>query len=220
MNVLVLNAGSNSLKFEVIAVEPNITTPDQGKKLVSCIIEGIGSDAVVANLSGKEVIHKQQITTASYKDATLRALEWLNSKQASGVSTLDNIDIVGHRVVHGTDKFSASVLIDEEVISKLGGAEAIVFGGGIGENTLKVREKVCKGFEWCGLKLDSECNQRVIDVEGCISTPEIRKLPTRLSLKLHLWEDERLQYRQTLAKFRRFANYLEKPLNNLDTLIF
>lgn len=47
-----------------------------------------------------------------------------------------------------------------------------MFGGGIGENTLKVREKVCKGFEWCGLKLDSERNEQTIDIEGCISTQD------------------------------------------------
>jgi acetate kinase len=51
----------------------------------------------------------------------------------------------------------------------LGGADAIVFGGGIGENTALVRRRVCEGLKWCGLKLDRERNRAVIDVEGRIS---------------------------------------------------
>ncbi|MBP5973589.1 hypothetical protein HW132_12785 [Brasilonema sp. CT11] len=44
---------------------------------------------------------------------TLRALEWLDSGQADGGPTPVKLDIVGHRVVHGADQFTASVLIDD-----------------------------------------------------------------------------------------------------------
>lgn len=59
-------------------------------------------------------------------------------------------------------------------IAVLGGAHAIIFGGGIGENTALVRQRVCDGLSWCGLKLDSEQNRTVIDVEGRLSAEDSR----------------------------------------------
>jgi acetate kinase len=55
-------------------------------------------------------------------------------------------------------------------LAVLKGAEAIVFSGGIGENTTLVRKLVCQELEWCGLTLDLERNEKVIDYEGRIST--------------------------------------------------
>jgi acetate kinase len=57
-------------------------------------------------------------------------------------------------------------------LAVLNGAEAIVFSGGIGENTALVRKLVCQELEWCGLTLDLERNEKVIDCEGRISTDE------------------------------------------------
>jgi acetate kinase len=55
-------------------------------------------------------------------------------------------------------------------LSALGGADAIVFGGGISENTPLVRERVCASLRWCGLELDQKKNRTLIDVEGKLST--------------------------------------------------
>ena len=52
----------------------------------------------------------------------------------------------------------------------LGGADAIVFGGGISENTPLVRERVCSALRWCGMEMDAEKNRTLIDVEGKLST--------------------------------------------------
>lgn len=59
-------------------------------------------------------------------------------------------------------------------LAALEGAEAIVLGGGINENTPFVREQVCKGFEWCGLKLDDERNRKTINCAGRISSDDSR----------------------------------------------
>ena len=53
-------------------------------------------------------------------------------------------------------------------MSVLGGADAVVFGGGIGENSPEVRERICRGMDWCGLALDPQRN--TAGGEGCIST--------------------------------------------------
>ena len=57
-------------------------------------------------------------------------------------------------------------------LAALNGAEAIVFSGGIGENTTLVRELVCQQMQWCGLIFDDQRNQQVIDREGRISTDD------------------------------------------------
>ncbi len=57
-------------------------------------------------------------------------------------------------------------------LAALGGADAIVFGGGIGENTPMVREKITDAFAWCGMPLDAERNRAIVDREGLISGGE------------------------------------------------
>lgn len=122
MNILVFNAGSASLKFEAIKAELDIATPDQGQKLVSGVIEGIGADASLSQLEGKQIIHQQPITAHNYEEATHRALEWLDSRQLEGVPSTQKLDLVGHRVVHGGDRFTTPTLINDEVIA---GIEAL-----------------------------------------------------------------------------------------------
>lgn len=55
-------------------------------------------------------------------------------------------------------------------LAVLGGADAIVFGGGIGESSPQIRARICRGMEWCGLMIDQRCNARVVGTEGRIST--------------------------------------------------
>jgi len=73
-------------------------------------------------------------------------------------------------------------------LAALGGAEAIVVGGGIGENTPFMRERIFKEFDWCGAILNSEQNRTVVDREGKITTPEsslpIWVIPTQEGLMM------------------------------------
>ena len=59
-------------------------------------------------------------------------------------------------------------------LAALGGAQAVIFSGGIGENTSVVREKICAGMDWCGLVLDKNKNSATVGTEACISAPEAR----------------------------------------------
>ncbi|MBI2361153.1 MAG: acetate kinase, partial [Deltaproteobacteria bacterium] len=61
-------------------------------------------------------------------------------------------------------------------LAVLGGADAVIFSGGIGENSPEVRAQICAGMEWCGLQLDPQLNQSRIGTEGSIS-PATAKLP-------------------------------------------
>ena len=54
----------------------------------------------------------------------------------------------------------------------MGGADAVVFTGGIGENSPDVRSRICQGLEWAGLKLDESKNQEMLGLEGQISSQD------------------------------------------------
>ena len=80
--------------------------------------------------------------------------------------------------------------MQEEWKRSLDGADAIVFGGGIGENTPTVREQIASAFAWCGMPLDRERNQSTMDGEGLISGPgatiEMWVIPTQEGLMMAL----------------------------------
>jgi acetate kinase len=59
-------------------------------------------------------------------------------------------------------------------LAVLGGADAVIFSGGIGENSPVVREKICNGMEWCGVQLDRDKNGSLIGCEGRISPDTAR----------------------------------------------
>ena len=59
-------------------------------------------------------------------------------------------------------------------LAALGGAQAVIFSGGIGENAPVVREKICAGMEWCGLSLDKEKNHTTVGTEARISAVDAR----------------------------------------------
>ena len=61
-------------------------------------------------------------------------------------------------------------------MAAMGGADAVVFTGGIGENSPDVREWICKGMEWAGLKIDTAKNQETVGREGMISTEDSKLL--------------------------------------------
>lgn len=57
-------------------------------------------------------------------------------------------------------------------LAVLDGADALLFGGGIGEAAACVRRQILEGLQWCGLRLDETANDATVDREGCISAPD------------------------------------------------
>ena len=119
MNILVLNAGSSSLKFQIIATDLERIRQNKDIRLLFGEVERIGGEAVVIVENGDG---RKQTLTASLKDisgALDFLIRWATSPQ-SGVSEIQSIaDIhaVGHRVVHGGEFFTDSVLITDEVVA-------------------------------------------------------------------------------------------------------
>jgi acetate kinase len=109
VKVLVLNSGSSSLKYQVI----DMTTEEA---VAEGICERIGMDASVmtykANGTKKEILHDMP----SHKEAIDLVLKTLQDKDSGVVKSVDEIDAIGHRVVHGGEKFDKSILITKDVI--------------------------------------------------------------------------------------------------------
>jgi len=118
MNVLVLNAGSSSLKFQIIATDIENIKNDQDDRILRGEVEGIGGEAIVKVQYRKD---QSRTMTAPLRDMGA-ALDYVLRYVASDRSGVDEIkstaDIhaVGHRVVHGGEMFKESTLIDERVV--------------------------------------------------------------------------------------------------------
>jgi acetate kinase len=119
MNVLVLNAGSNSLKFEVIAARIKDDALNQQRKLVSGAIENIGEEPTFSLLDGKQVVRKEKIDARDYNQAMEALLAWFDSAKQESVPAISDLDAVGHRIVHGGDIFEEPVVIDDGVVSNI-----------------------------------------------------------------------------------------------------
>jgi acetate kinase len=118
MNILVLNAGSSSLKFQIIATDLERIRQDQDVRLLRGEVERIGAEAVVTVQKGDG---PKQKLTASLRDvggALDFIVRWAASPDSgvSEIQSMADIHAAGHRVVHGGEFFTESVLITDEVL--------------------------------------------------------------------------------------------------------
>jgi len=118
MNILVLNCGSSSVKFQLIATDLGRIARNEDQRLARGVFERIGGEAIITlHTEG----HAQQRTTAPLRDvraAIEYALRWACSDASGieGIRSLADIQAVGHRVVHGGERFTDSALISDEVL--------------------------------------------------------------------------------------------------------
>jgi len=118
MNVLVLNSGSSSLKFQIIATDLDRIKQHQDQRLCKGEVERIGGEAIITFQASQGDKHK---FTAPLRDipAALDYLVRYLASDKSGVSEIKStadINAVGHRVVHGGELFAESALIDDRVL--------------------------------------------------------------------------------------------------------
>ncbi|MGM9978073.1 MAG: acetate/propionate family kinase [Clostridium sp.] len=109
MKILVLNCGSSSLKYQLFNM-------DNEKVLAQGIAERIGlNDSILTHKTSNGDKHKINLNFKNHKEALNKILELLTSKEYGVLKSLSEIDAVGHRVVHGGEKYSKAVLINEDV---------------------------------------------------------------------------------------------------------
>lgn len=116
MNILVLNAGSSSLKFQLVDTDDASIAVSSDRRLARGQIERIGGEAILTLGVGDARPVKSTAAVRDHAAAVERVIAWLTSAE-SGVplASVGEIGAVGHRVVHGGERFTRSTLIDDDV---------------------------------------------------------------------------------------------------------
>ncbi|NCB52135.1 MAG: acetate kinase [Clostridia bacterium] len=114
MKILVINAGSSSLKYQLIDMETE-------EVLAKGLCERIGIDGHLKHcpLAGGKTAFDEDLALPTHSEAISAVIEKLTSAEYGVVKSMDEIDAVGHRVVHGGEAFAGSVRIDANVMKAL-----------------------------------------------------------------------------------------------------
>ena len=108
MNVLVINCGSSSLKFQLINAETE-------KVLAKGLCERIGIDGRLTYQPAGGEKEKSDLAMPTHTEAIQFVIDALTNEKTGVVKSLDEIGAVGHRLVHGGEKFASSVVITDEI---------------------------------------------------------------------------------------------------------
>jgi len=113
MNILVINCGSSSLKYQLIEA-------DKEEVLAKGLCERIGIDgsAITHTPAGGDKV-TTELPMKDHKDAVKLVIDKLTDEKVGVIKSLSEIDAVGHRVVHGGEKFASSVVINDEVMAAI-----------------------------------------------------------------------------------------------------
>ena len=115
MKILVVNAGSSSLKYQLIDMENH-------EVLAKGLCERLGMDGLFTyKVKGKTIFNKEAITMKTHTDAIKQVIKALTAKENGAVASLNDIDAVGHRIVHGGENFTSSVLVTDAVVKEIEG---------------------------------------------------------------------------------------------------
>lgn len=108
MNVLVLNSGSSSIKFQLIEMPSEVL-------ICSGIVERIGQKDATVSYKTKQTTINQTADIKSYNDGLQKIADLLRDPESGVIQDTNDIHVVGHRVVHGGNSFSDTTLITPEV---------------------------------------------------------------------------------------------------------
>ncbi len=116
MNILVVNAGSSSIKYQLIDMKTE-------KPLSSGLVERIGLDGGAIKhqifVGGKEKKITKELSIPNHAVGLKRVAELLTDKEIGVIAEPSQIEVVGHRLVHGGETFSKTVVINEDVKAKV-----------------------------------------------------------------------------------------------------
>ncbi len=113
MNILVINAGSSSLKYQLL-------NPETQQVLAKGLCERIGIDGKFTyKPEGKQAVKEADVAMPTHNEAIKAVLDALVDPANGVIASMKEIDAVGHRVVHGGEKFARSVLITDEVMAAI-----------------------------------------------------------------------------------------------------
>lgn len=112
MKVLVINAGSSSIKYQLYQMP-------QASVLARGVVERIGEDASKLSHTYDDKTHTVETKVKDHEEGMTLILNTLANKDVGVIDSVSEIDAVGHRVVHGGEEFTGSVVIDDKVIASI-----------------------------------------------------------------------------------------------------
>ncbi len=115
MKVLVINCGSSTIKFQLIDVENNNQVIAKGR----CDMVGYKESNIIYNNVRDNYKMNEERDMPTHKEGMEVLLDTLMDKEHGVIESLDEIYAIGHRVVHGGEKFSSSVLVDDNVLKAI-----------------------------------------------------------------------------------------------------
>ena len=115
MKILVINCGSSTIKFQLIDVENNNEVIAKGR----CDMVGYKESNIIYNNVRDNIKKNEDIPMPTHKEGMEVLLNTLMNKEYGVIDSIDEIYAIGHRVVHGGEKFNTSVLIDDDVIKTI-----------------------------------------------------------------------------------------------------
>lgn len=130
MNILTLNAGSNSLKFEIVSVEShNSSSPVRfGTSLLAGSYDDIGKEhSAFALTENKQARNQQKMEVRDHGHAAELLFDWIDQANAKdhGIRSMADIQKIAHRVVHGADVFRATARVTDKVIDQIEALESL-----------------------------------------------------------------------------------------------
>ncbi len=112
MNILVINSGSSSIKFQLIEMPSEVL-------VCKGMVERIGYEDALLNYKSNSITIQHTENISTHKEALLRIVELLVDPESGVIQNADDVKIVGHRVVHGGNSFSNTTLITTEVKNEI-----------------------------------------------------------------------------------------------------
>jgi len=119
MKILVLNCGSSSLKFQLVETDEELARAGRDRSLARGGIENIGGMAVLKYEALGQKPRRETAEILEYKVAVEHCLALLARSEINVIRERTEIAAVGHRVVHGGERFQSSVLIDDKVLEAI-----------------------------------------------------------------------------------------------------
>ncbi|ABP67625.1 acetate kinase [Caldicellulosiruptor saccharolyticus DSM 8903] len=204
MKVLVLNSGSSSLKYQFIDTETEVA-------LCKGVVDRIGLPGAFIRhqKNGQEIIKEQEVK--DHNVAIKLVLEMLTHPQMGIIKSMDEIDAIGHRVVHGGEYFSDAVIVNEEVKKAI--RECIEFAPLHNPANLM-------GIEACEKEIPGKPNVAVFDTAFHQTMP---KYAYMYSLPYEVYEKYKIRkygFHGTSHKYVaiKAAEYLKRPLKELKLI--
>ncbi len=112
MKVFVVNAGSSSLKYQLIDM-------DNEKVLAKGLCERIGVTGAITHKAADGRVYKAETAMPTHSEAFEAVVYAMTKSEAKVIDSLDEVTAIGHRVVHGAEEFNKSALITDEMIAKV-----------------------------------------------------------------------------------------------------